>query len=164
MARLLLNPLAAKLVLRRFWGAEEFGIALRFDVKLPPIYQSQVVRCPQVENNNIPGASWLEIRLLEVNRMLDRVRRGLIIIEASGSCPEFWSLEADRLDRVLREVVVVLADGLTFRLTGEFSGLLDKGDMGDKGPMRDLSCGGGVNGENLNARKAGVCGGDDEGV
>lgn len=96
--------------------------------------------------------------------MLDRVRRGLIIVEALGSCPEFWSLEIESLDRVLRRLVEGIADGLTFRLTGELSGLLDKGDMGDKGPMRDLSCGGGVDGVKLDLWKASVCGGDDEGV
>lgn len=97
--------------------------------------------------------------------MLDRVRRGLVIVEASGSCPQFWSLENDRVPyRVLRDLVEVLADCLTFDFTGEPSGLLVRGDIGDKGPMSDLSCGGGVNGVNLNAFKAGVCGGDDEGV
>lgn len=57
MARLFLRPLAVKPVFRRFWGAEAFGGALRFDVKLPPINHNQVVRCLQVENNNIPETS-----------------------------------------------------------------------------------------------------------
>lgn len=63
--------------------------------------------------------------------------------------------------------VETLANCLPFRLTRESSGLLGKGVMGDKGPMRDLSRGGGVSSvdadilEAMDPSEISVCGGDD---